>query len=176
MSHNIFSSLWSNFVLFFLLKLSVFPFPINFCWVNKTCIWSVPTALYYCNSKKIQFSFQLAQISTEAVSQPTMQPGSKAGQSQGSWFCLIVDLYLKWSLVVSDPILKNENVAEQFLLIGAIDFNGWSHIDQSGTFFYQTMITIAIGDQRNARFDPELKLLNSYKEKAKLKISWHSEF
>ena len=111
MSHNIFSSLWSNFVLFFLLKLSVFPFPINFCWVNKTCIWSVPTALYYCNSKKIQFSFQLAQISTEAVSQPTMQPGSKAGQSQGSWFCLIVDLYLKWSLVVSDPILKNENVA-----------------------------------------------------------------
>ena len=128
--------------------------------------------LYFCNSKKIQFSFQLAQISTEAVSQPTMQPGSKAGQSQGSWFCLIVDLYLKWSLVVSDPILKNENVAEQFLLIGAIDFNGWSHIDQSGTFFDQTMITIAIGDQRNARFDPELKLLNSYKEKTKLKISW----
>ena len=83
-----------------------------------------------------------------------------------------MDLYLKWSLVVSDPILKNENVAEQFLLIGAIDFNGWSHIDQSGTFFHQTMITIAIGDQRNARFDPELKLFNSYKAKAKLEISW----
>ena len=44
-------------------------------------------------------------------------------------------IYLKRSFVVSNPILKNENVAEQFLLIGTIHFDGWSHIDKSGSFF-----------------------------------------
>ena len=72
-------------------------------------------------------------------------------------------IYLKWSFVVSNPILKNENVAEQFLLIGTIDFDGRSHIDKGGSFFYEAMIAISIGDQGNCRLDPEFKLLDSCK-------------
>ena len=54
----------TDFLFFLFLSISVESIKLVF----EVCL--LTASAYYCNSNKIQFSFQLAQISTEAVSQP----------------------------------------------------------------------------------------------------------
>lgn len=58
--------------------------------------------------------------------------------------------YLKGRLVVPHSILQDENVAEQLVAIGFLDFDGWCDIDDRGAFLHQTMIAISVSDEGDA--------------------------